>query len=258
MSEKYKLDARQYMESKELFNEKGDNIQQYFFHDDRPQHEDKPKLWDGHHSFKSFMRQYGVEVNWGKKGEIFHIGTTRHGGWETRDRGSYVVITSDTNREGKKIVIYANKPTHDPQEIRQELHEKERFPSVIVHRGHSYHLYKTQKWIGPDTALIGLGSCGGYRNISDILNTASKTHVIATKGTGTMSVNDPLFKMLNEEILSKNKVEWKEFWGKAGKRLGKHKDFPNYISPHKNIGVKFIRAYNEINRTNETYLNPNY
>jgi hypothetical protein len=59
-------------------------------------------------------------------------------------------------------------------------------------------------------------------------------------------VNDPLFKMLNAEILKGTDIEWSKFWMKAEKELGEQKEFSSYVPPHKNLGVLFIKAYNSI------------
>jgi len=44
-------------------------------------------------------------------------------------------------------------------------------------------------------------------------------------------------------MLNGKDICWPEFWQKVEKRLGRIGDFRNYISPHKNLGVMFLKAY---------------
>jgi len=43
--------------------------------------------------------------------------------------------------------------------------------------------------------------------------------------------------------LSGKNIIWPEFWGEIEKKLGKNSDFQNYIPPHKNLGVMFLKIY---------------
>ncbi len=217
MAKKYQLPDLIKITSKELFNPDGLNVQQYFFYNDE----------DGRASFRNFLSRY--------KGKS---------GWKIEDKGSFILIQS--TRDGKKIEIYANRPEADktgPEEIAKILEEKSVQPVVIVHRGHSYHVRKTIERIPSSARIVSLGSCGGYNKISAVLERASEVHVISTKAKGTMLVNDPLLKMLNEEILTGKDICWPEFWQKVEKRLGRINDFKNYVPPHKNLGVLFLKAY---------------
>lgn len=65
-------------------------------------------------------------------------------------------------------------------------------PSIIVHRGHSYHLPTTMSHISAGNKIVILGSCGGYHNLSTILQQSEDAHIISSKQTGSMHVNDPL------------------------------------------------------------------
>ncbi|MHB8903601.1 MAG: hypothetical protein ACYC40_00650 [Patescibacteria group bacterium] len=214
----YKLPSLSQLKSSELFNQNKLNIQEYFFYDDK----------DGKTSFTNFLSEY-------KKGN----------GWSIEDMGSYVVINSHNNERG--IKIYANKPeseTDGPEKIAQELKKQDIKTLVVVHRGHSYHAPETIKRIPSIAKIVSLGSCGGYRNLSAVLEKAPNAHIISTKGTGTKYVNDPLFKMLNEEIISGHDIVWSDFWEKARKKIGDDR-FNEYVAPNKNFGAIFIKAYNE-------------
>jgi hypothetical protein len=234
----------------ELFSQDRTNYQQYFFYDDRRHNENQSSLWDGHHSFRSFMEQYGVKVSWDRKGEIRPIKALKTEEKTVEDKGSYVVITIKGS-DRKKMEIYANKPDHErkgPGQIKKTLRKKGVKSVVVVHRGHSYHVKKTIARIPRITRIVSLGSCGGYKNIAKVLEKAPFAHIIATKGTGTMRINDPLFKMLNDEMLSGGNIDWAEFWQKAHEKLGDNPDFKNYVAPHRNVGTMFVKAYNEASK----------
>ncbi len=220
MAEKYKLPDLVELSSSELFNQDKTNTQQHFFYNDK----------DGRASFQNLLAQYRNKPE-----------------WNIEEKENYIVIES--SKENKKIEIYANHPEKEnegPEEIAKVLKEKNIQTIVIVHRGHSYHVQRTIKRIPPIAKIVSLGSCGGYNNIDAVLKKAPEAHIISTKGSGTMLVNDPLFKMLNEEILSGKNINWPKFWMKAEKRLGGIKSFKDYIPPHKNLGVVFLKAYNKI------------
>src|SRR6185312_9802240 len=65
-------------------------------------------------------------------------------------------------------------------------------PSVVIHRGHSYHLPYTIQQLSENAKIIMLGSCGGYQNLKTILNYSPEAHIISTKQTGAMNVNKPI------------------------------------------------------------------
>ncbi len=217
MADKFKLENLTTLKSSDLFNTNNTNVQQYFFYDDE----------DGHASFKHFLSQYQNQPDW-------HVTKKYH----------FVLITQEKN--GKSMEIYANYPTSEiggPEAIDEILKEKKIETITVVHRGHSYHAQQTIDRIPPTAKIVSLGSCGGYSNLEQVLKKAPKAHVLSTKGTGTMFVNDPLLKNLNIEILSGKNIEWPTFWENMQKKLGNNSNFQDYISPHKNLGVKFLKTY---------------
>lgn len=219
---KYKLPSLEKVSSAELSNPDGTNVQQYFFYNDA----------DGKGSFDSFIDQYK------NKSE-----------WNIEQKGDYLIIKSISGRNRKKIEIYANFPEKENEgvaEIEKELKKKNIQSIVVVHRGHSYHAQKTIERIPNIAKIVSLGSCGGYNNLDAVLKRAPGAHIISTKGTGTMYVNDPLLKMLNTDISNGHDVEWNKFWAKVENKLGNNKDFKSYVPPHKNLGALFIKAYNSI------------
>jgi hypothetical protein len=76
-----------------------------------------------------------------------------------------------------------------------------------------------------------------------VLERAPEASVLSTKGTGTMAVNDPLLKMINGEIVAGRDINWPRLWARAQERLGDNPNFKDYIAPHKNLGVLFLKAY---------------
>ena len=116
-------------------------------------------------------------------------------------------------------------------------------PQVIVHRGHSSYADLTIAQIPGTAVLVFLGSCGGYSQLEAILRRAPEAHVIATKGIGGITVNDPLLKALNDYLLSGKDVIWTDFWRHAETVLAGNPRFADYVPPDKNASVIFLKAY---------------
>ncbi len=204
MREKYKLPDLSQIESKELFINDGVNVQQHFFYDDTEGGGASPKEWDGHNSFRHFILSYGGKVSWEKDGSNIQVEGNGENEWKIEDKGSYVILQKEKNN-GKRIEIYANKPSSEddgPEDIQKEFEEMNLKSIVVVHRGHSYHADKTIERIPNIARIVNLGSCGGFNNMSAVLEKAPNAHVLATKGTGSMLVNDVLFKRINEKVLA--------------------------------------------------------
>ncbi|KKQ87892.1 MAG: hypothetical protein UT12_C0032G0006 [Candidatus Curtissbacteria bacterium GW2011_GWC2_38_9] len=220
MSQKYKLPNLLEVNRADLFDQYGSNVQEYFFYDDD----------DGKASFESFLSQYQGKNE-----------------WKIEDKNEFVIIASNA-RDGKKIEIFANKPNHQhdgSEKINEYFKSKKIFPSVIVHRGHSYHANDSIQRVAAGARIVSLGSCGGYNNITAVLEKSPNAHIISTKGVGTMTINDPLFFALNEEIRNSGKINWPIFWSQMEKKLSGNKVFNDYVSPHRNLGVVFLKAYNK-------------
>ena len=222
IAKQYKLPDIMEIPSQDLFNRDGSNVQRYFFYNDE----------DGHASFSNFLAQYKDK-----------------GDWTIETQENYVLIVS--KKGNKKIEIYANKPSKEDegQEAIEKALAKRKVESImIVHRGHSYHAGKTIRNIPSIAKIVSLGSCGGYNNIDAVLKMAPEAHVISTKGVGTMTVNDPLFRMINEKISRGENLNWPALWKEAERKLSGNKDFDNYVPPHKNLGVLFLKAYTQLKK----------
>jgi hypothetical protein len=202
-------------------------IQQVFFYGD----EDK----DGQLSYQSFMRNFR-----GKPG------------WRVDERKPE--WTTITSTKGKPVWIFANKPLYgedDPDDKAQNklieyMQERNLTPTMVVHRGHSYHLATTLHKLPASARIVVLGSCGGYNNLNEVLTACPDAHIISSKQVGTMNVNDPILQAINDRLLVGLNIDWISMWRELKKKFpaGDAKEkFDDYIPPYKNLGAIFIKAY---------------
>jgi hypothetical protein len=161
---------------------------------------------------------------------------------------------------GSKIPfeIYANKPLKEPEDeeaqkaLSEHLIANNINPSIIVHRGHSYHLPTTLSYLTADNKVIILGSCGGYQNLSTILGRSEDAQIVSTKQVGTMHVTDPILREVHASVMNGQEINWTTIWNKLDKEMTSvtARDFFNdYVPPHKNLGALFLKAYKNLNNT---------
>ncbi len=216
---------------KNLVNDSGIVYQQVFFYGDE----------DGKTSFASFM------------------GGFKDGKWKVTTSKYWTTIASTT---GKRIVIYANNPLSEPQdeeaqkELCKYLADKEIYPTVVVHRGHSYHLPLTLERLNKSTRIVMLGSCGGYHNLSVVLDHSPDAHIISSKQTGAMNVNEPIIKSIESKLIEGKDIDWITMWkdlnGYFTSKMPSYKaTFDDYVPPHKNLGAIFIKAYRRLSNNDE-------
>lgn len=202
-----------------LFNADGKCVEQmYFYNDD-----------DGRSSFINFMNTY-----------------KNQDAWKIEDKYNYVRISSE---DGRRIEILANKPEYEENgvnAINAYLIDKGLVPTVIVHRGHSFHTEATLEKVQSTAKLIFVGSCGGFYKISIALENAPDAHIISTKQVGTKTVNDAMLFALNENIRQGKDIVWNEFWDRMKEKFANNQYFSDYIPPQKNLESTFIRAYYKI------------
>lgn len=213
-----------------LTDDSGRVIQQVFFYGD----EDK----DGQNSYINFMGMFRNKPEW-KVDE-------RNPDW-----------TSIRSAKGKPVYIYANKPLYKPN-VEEDLDEKAQLklieyldkhnlkPTVVVHRGHSYHLPYTLKKLSPYARIVVLGSCGGYNNLNEVLTICRDAHIISSKQVGTKTVNEPILEAINSNLVAGKNIDWISMWKELSGRFktGPAKEkFDDYIPPYKNLGAIFIKAY---------------
>ncbi|MDP4129745.1 MAG: hypothetical protein Q8918_09420 [Bacteroidota bacterium] len=212
-----------------LKDDSGRVIQQVFFYGD----EDK----DGQHSYDDFLRLFLHKPEW-----KITMNPTKE----------WVTIQSV---KGKPIWIFANRPLFgedDPDDKAQHhlddyLYDNKLKPTIYIHRGHSYHVRYTLQQIQPSAKIVVLGSCGGYNNLSEVLNISSDAHIISSKQVGTKSVNEPILQAINDDLLGGNNIDWLPMWKELTEKFRKdpvaRERFDDYIPPYKNLGAIFIKAY---------------
>jgi hypothetical protein len=228
ISEKLGIPPVYTVDNSQLTDKEGKVVQLVFFYGDK----------DGIDSYGNFMSMF-----------------TNAGDWKVTKTKEWVEIRSV---KGKPIHIYANLPLDnskgdDPDAKAQEhllafLESKKIEPTIVIHRGHSYHVKYTIKQLPESARIVILGSCGGYHNLDDVLRTCPDAHIISSKEVGTRVVNEPILKHINDDLKAGRGIDWILTWrdlalqfptGEARER------FENYIPPHKNLGALFIKAYSK-------------
>lgn len=191
-------------------------VEQMFFYDDE----------DGRESYQNFLSSFRNSQN-----------------WKTEEYFSYVKIASVV---GKRIEIYANKPSFvesGNQNIQRIFTENNYSPSIIIHRGHSFHTEASLEKVPESAKFVFIGSCGGFYKASIATQNAPGAHIIATRQIGTKHINDPLIFAVNEAFREGKDIEWPQFWDKMKSSLGNYSLFYDYVPPHKNIESLFQQAY---------------
>lgn len=198
----------------------GKHVQLHVFYNDE----------DGESSYNSFIQSFAADKN----------------NWLISPSGMYTLISSKT---GNKMFIYANKPEFHDEAIPklQELFENDKHePDLVVHRGHSYHLSGTIELLNSNTRVAILGSCGGYQNISRVLDQAADAQIVSSKQIGTFTVNNVLLKELSDMLQQGKDLNWNVLWAQLDKKLSGNNKWADYIPPYKNLGMRFIKAFQQI------------
>jgi len=215
-----------------LTDDSGVVYQQFFFYGDE----------DGKNSYASFL------------------GNFKDGKWKITTEKYWAVISSVS---GHPVVIYANLPIPEPGDeeaqdmLAKYLADRHIHPTIVVHRGHSYHLPLTLEKLTRESRIIMLGSCGGYHNLGVVLDQSPDANIISSKQTGAMAVNEPIIHAINDQLLAGNDINWITLWqGLDGYFQAKKgplaEMFSDYVPPHKNLGAIFIKAYRRmVNRMAE-------
>jgi hypothetical protein len=209
-----------------LTDDSGRVVQQVFFYGD----EDK----DGQHSYENFMKMF-----------------TNKKEWKVESNDEWTSITS---LKGMPLLIFANKPLLGPDDpdakaqaqMSQYMFAKNLKPSIVIHRGHSYHLQYTLKQLAPTAKIVVLGSCGGYNNLNEVLTVCEDAHIISSKQVGTKTVNEPILQAINQNLLAGTDIDWIPLWNDLSTKFkdkSSRQKFEDYIPPYKNLGAIFIKAY---------------
>jgi hypothetical protein len=175
--------------------------------------------------------------------------------WTISPKKEWIEIRS---KKGKPISIFANLPLDNETDqdakaqadLIEYLDSKGLKPTIVIHRGHSYHLPYTIQQLPESAKIIMLGSCGGYQNLKTILKYAPEAHIISTKQTGAMNVNKPIIDALDNTLREGKNIDWRQMWDNLQTQFDKapreiRETFEDYIPPQKNLGALFIKAYNK-------------
>lgn len=216
-----------------LADDSGRILEQVFFYGDK----------DGIQSYASYMTSFPSSD------------------WTITNKPYWVEIKS---KRGKPIWIFANKPLDNESskdleaqaKLNDFLTDQGLIPTIVIHRGHSYHLPATIRQIPEKAKIIMLGSCGGYQNLKTILDYAPEAHIISSKQTGAMNVNKPIIDALDNTLREGRDIDWRQMWDKLEAQFSRgpkylKETFDDYIPPQKNLGALFIKAYQKVSGTSE-------
>ncbi len=214
-----------------LTDDSGRVIEQVFFYGDK----DK----DGQNSYTDFM-------------SLFRPKPKTKADWKIMENPQWTTITST---HGRPVIIFANKPLlgeDDPDAKAQKalddyLYDNHLKPTIVIHRGHSYHVKYTIEQMPATARIVVLGSCGGYNNLSEVLKISEDAHIISSKQVGTKTVNEPILRAINNTLLAGKDIEWLPMWRELEASFqhdpAAREKFDDYIPPYKNLGAIFIKAY---------------
>lgn len=210
---------------KYLTDDSGRIIEQVFFYGDK----------DGKQSYNSYLTSFPRSE------------------WHITQKKEWIEIKSI---KGKPVWIFANLPldneTDKDADAQKDLiaymDDLGLKPSIVIHRGHSYHLPYTINQLSENAKIIMLGSCGGYQNLKTILKFAPEAHIISTKQTGAMDVNKPIIDALDNTLRNGENIDWRQMWAGLTNYFNKtsretRETFEDYIPPQKNLGALLIKAY---------------
>jgi len=218
MAARYPLPSYDALEPKQLYDASDTNIQRYYF----------PADEDGQASFDHFVATYNKNLQ-----------------WVISDHTTYICISSiDTP---KHVVMYANKPNHEQkgqEDIQSVFSQKNTKAHIEVPRGHSYNTEETIKHLSVDTSIVFLGSCGGFRTLSHVLDRVPNAHTLSTRGMGAMAVNDEILYQMNSVIAQGKPFSWEAIAAASKKRIGTNKNYSDYVYPNKNISLSLLNSLN--------------
>ena len=216
------------IDNAQLADDSGRIVQQVFFYGDD----------DGKQFFSGFVNSFSDKKQ-----------------WQVTSKKEWIEIKSV---KGKPVWIYANRPLDSDANLDDSaqihlnayLENNGLLPTVVIHRGHSYWLPRTLKRMPDDAKIVVLGSCGGYKNLSLIIQNSPDAHIISTKEIGKGDINQPVTNYLNQTFLTGKTLVWKTMWASLTKTFSTsdkdtRESWDDYIPPYKNLGAIFIKAYNK-------------
>ncbi|MFM8587837.1 MAG: hypothetical protein ACKOBX_05785 [Bacteroidota bacterium] len=223
-SKQFALDPPYFLMRDKLLSN-GRIVEQLFFYGDK----------DGKLSFENFLTYY-----------------TKSKFWKIYRAEKWIEIKS---LQGKTISVFANIPfdhadgedrdTEAQTALSMYLQEQQWEPSIVVHRGHSYHLPSTISQLPLSAKVVLLGSCGSYQHLSKVLDVCPDAQIISSREVGTLSVNDPILRTINEAIRTGQNLDWIGIWKHLQQQMrinNAKQRFENYVAPHKNLGLMLLKA----------------
>ena len=216
------------IEHKDMQNDSGRIIQQVYWYGDK----------DGKTFFPSFINSFSPkEWNITYNSEWYEIKSKKGNVWVFANRP----LDNDANLDDSAQI-----------HLNRYLVENNIQPVVVVHRGHSYWLPRTIKRMSGNAKIVMLGSCGGYKNLNDIIEVNPEAHIISTKEIGAGDINRPILNYLNQTFESGSKLVWKNMWASLSKLFATdpsasiRESWDDYIPPYKNLGAIFLKGYNNM------------
>lgn len=223
-SKQFALDPPYFLMRDKLLSN-GRIVEQLFFYGDK----------DGKLSFENFLTYY-----------------TKSKFWKIYRAEKWIEIKS---LQGKPISVFANIPfdhadgedrdTEAQTALSMFLQEQQWEPSIVVHRGHSYHLPSTILQLPLSAKVVLLGSCGSYQHLSKVLDVCPDAQIISSREVGSLSVNDPILRTINEAIRTGQNLDWVGIWKNLQQQMrinNAKQRFENYVAPHKNLGLMLLKA----------------
>ena len=211
---------------KDMQDEKGNIVQQVFFYGDE----------DGRIFFPQFVNSFSPKD------------------WQITSKKEWVEMKSNKGN----VHVYVNRPLDSDANLDDSaqvhlnayLEQIGMQPTVVVHRGHSYWLPRTISRLPGSAKVVLLGSCGGYKNLNEILEVCPDAHIISTKEIGKGDLNQPIINYLNKTLSSGENIVWKNMWATLTRQFENaprdtRESWEDYIPPYKNLGAIFIKAYHK-------------
>ncbi len=158
-----------------------------------------------------------------------------------------------TSKQNPNFTIYINQPHPEPEDetaqrnMMNYLHANGLHPSVLVHRGHSYHVSLSIDQIEPSNRVVILGSCGGYHNLKSILERSVDAQIVSSKQTGVGVVNNRILDGIFGTLADEKDIDWIPLWDDIRGVLKSSPQyltyFEDYIPPYQNLGAIFVLSY---------------
>lgn len=165
-------------------------------------------------------------------------------GWTIEEYLGFVVVYSP-ERFGRRIIIVADTPDGGEAgrlAVQDWLRYAKLTPSVVIHRGHSYHEDETMPEITANTAFVFWGSCGGQLRLRATLEQAPNALVLATQNIGTAIVNQALLRIIEDRLLTDGAIDWTKVWADAQAKIHNRR-FSAYHRPDQNSTLLALRAW---------------